>query len=205
MLLGAFAAFAAASTFSKPYLGLHGLHGRGLEHTFAWSSGDHRISLSYSAAHPPDVHILKIDEEDDVLGLICVRDTVYLRLRAESTLASVLGPESLITGGADWNCTEGHGLGNGAHAPIMREVVAVLSVVTEGDETLLGLRTEEANHLHFFFDLDLNFQTNVLQDATPPKRPSARGQPTSTEASRGSQEARSLGNIKTIPPRRTRW
>jgi len=116
-----FAAFAAA--VSKPYLGLHGLHGRGLEHTFAWSSGDHRVSLSYSAAHPPDVHILKIDEEDDVLGVNCIRDTVYLRLRAESTLASFLGPESLIAGSADWNCTEGHGLGNGAYVPIMREVV----------------------------------------------------------------------------------
>ena len=69
---------------------------------------------------------------------------------------------------------------------------------------MIGLRTEEANHLHFFSDLDLNLELsdhNVLQDATPPKRPSARGEPTSPEASRGSQEARSLGgNIKKILP-----
>eukprot|EP00962_Isochrysis_galbana_P058981 scaffold32314_cov112-Isochrysis_galbana.AAC.2 len=183
MLAHIFGAFVSA--LASPYLGFAGLHGRDAEHSFSWSEEDHHISMSYRAAHPPGVHILKLDEEDDVLGIHCIRDRIYLRLRENTTLTAALGPDSLITGSANTNCTEGHGLGNGVLAPIMRAVVAVLGVTIEGGETIISLRTEEATHLDFFSDLDLKFHTNILQDATRREVASRDGRkrPPNTEAS----------------------
>ena len=104
-------------------------------------------------------NIVKLDEEDSVVGVECKRDRLMLRLRTGSLIPSRLHPESLIAGGLQWNCTgTGKTLG-----PVMREVVEVLDQWAHlEDEVLITIRTEDASPLDFFSDADVTFRTNIL-------------------------------------------